>query len=71
VGSKVQTHWGNMAVKGEEAGYFKFGGSSVILLFQKGKIIIDADLLKNTHNHLETQVKMGEEMAVGLSKFPG
>ncbi len=66
VGSIVQTHHGSGAVKGEEAGYFKFGGSSIILLFQKGKIQIDADLLRNTHNHMETQVRMGEH--VGTTK---
>ncbi len=63
VGSIVQTHRGDTAVKGQEAGYFKFGGSSVILLFQKGEIRIDSDLLKNTRQHLETEVKMGEEIA--------
>jgi phosphatidylserine decarboxylase len=65
VGSIIQTHHGDHAVKGEEAGYFKFGGSSVVLLFQKGKITIDSDLLKNTQRHLETQVKMGEHIATG------
>jgi len=64
VGSIIQTHRGDTAVKGGEAGYFKFGGSSVILLFQKGKIQIDADLLRNTRNHLETQVRMGEHLGV-------
>ncbi len=64
VGSIVQSHRGDTAVKGREAGYFKFGGSSVILLFRKGKINIDADLLRNTRNHLETQVLMGEHIAV-------
>ncbi|HFB61393.1 MAG TPA: phosphatidylserine decarboxylase, partial [Bacteroidetes bacterium] len=63
VGSIVMTHPGDTAVKGEEAGYFKFGGSSVILLFARGKITMDPDLLRNTRNHLETQVKMGEEIA--------
>ncbi len=63
VGSIVHTHRGARAVKGEEAGYFKFGGSSVILLFQKGRIVVNADLLTNTRNHLETAVKMGEEIA--------
>ena len=63
VGSIIQTHRGDTAIKGEEAGYFKFGGSSIILLFRKGKINIDADLLRNTRNHLETQVLMGEHIA--------
>jgi len=66
VGSIVQTHRGDTAVKGGEAGYFKFGGSSVILLFQKGKISIDTDLLENTRHHLETQVKMGEPVGKAL-----
>ena len=63
VGSIVMTHPGDTAAKGQEAGYFKFGGSSVILLFRKGEIRMDADLLKNTRQHLETAVKMGEEIA--------
>jgi len=66
VGSIIQTHHGDTAIKGEEAGYFKFGGSSIILLFRKGKINIDADLLRNTRNHLETQVRMGEH--IGMAK---
>jgi phosphatidylserine decarboxylase len=64
VGSMVQTYTGNTAIKGEEKGYFKFGGSSVILLFQKGAITLDSDLLQNTLQHLETQVKMGEPIAI-------
>jgi len=62
VGSMVQTYKGNIAVKGAEKGYFQFGGSTVLLLFEKGKIKIDADLLKNTRKHLETEVKMGEQV---------
>jgi phosphatidylserine decarboxylase len=64
VGSIIQTYEGSMAVKGKEKGYFKFGGSTVVLLFEKGKVRIDKDLLKNTQNNLETEVKMGERIAV-------
>lgn len=35
VGSIVQTYTGNFVKKGEEKGYFKFGGSTVVLLFEK------------------------------------
>ncbi len=62
VGSIVQTYKGNKVTKGEEKGYFKFGGSSIILFFKKGIISIDSDLLENTARGLETQVKMGEEI---------
>ncbi len=64
VGSIIQTYENKSVVKGEEKGYFKFGGSTVILLFKKGKIIIDQDLLNNTENGLETAVKMGERIAL-------
>ncbi len=64
VGSIIQTFRGTHAQKGAEKGYFKFGGSSIILLFRKGAIKIDPDLIRNTRNHFETEVKMGEHIAV-------
>jgi len=68
VGSIVQSYDGVKAVKGDEKGYFKFGGSSVALLFEKDKIKIDNDLLINTNNNLETEVKMGEQIGVSVAK---
>jgi len=65
VGSIVQTFDGSHVNKGEEKGYFKFGGSTVVLLFEKGKIHIDKDLLINTANGYETTVKMGERIGEG------
>lgn len=62
VGSIVQTYKGSSVKKGEEKGYFKFGGSTVVLLFEKGKIYIDKDLLINTASGYETAVKMGERI---------
>lgn len=62
VGSIIQTYKGSFAKKGEEKGYFKFGGSTVILLFEKSKIDIDKDLLINTANGYETAVRMGERI---------
>lgn len=65
VGSMVETYSPDSPVrKGIEKGYFKFGGSTVLLLFVHGAITIDSDLLENTKNHLETQVKMGERIAI-------
>ena len=63
VGGIEQTYTPNSNVKkGEEKGYFTFGGSSVLLLFEKGKIKIDDDILKNTKNGYETKVYMGEKI---------
>lgn len=50
--------------RGEEKGRFEFGGSTVILLFEKGKIVPDADILANTKTDCETVVRMGERFAV-------
>lgn len=62
VGSIVQTHAGDSADKGEEKGYFKFGGSTVVLLFEKNRIRIDDDLLEHSRKGYETSVRTGERM---------
>jgi phosphatidylserine decarboxylase len=60
VGSIIQTYSPFHKVqKGEEKGYFKFGGSTVIMLIQNGIIDIDKDLIQNTKEGLETKVQMG------------
>ena len=63
VGGIVQTYKSNDVFKGQEKGYFKFGGSTVLMLFEKGKILIDRDLIENTNKGIETEVKMGEKIA--------
>lgn len=62
VGSIIQTYKEKVVQKGDEKGYFKFGGSTVVLLFEKDKIHIDTDLLINTSKGYETSVKMGERI---------
>ena len=66
VGSMVNTYKGKDIIKGEERGYFKFGGSTIVLFFEKDAIAIDKDLLENTSKGLETEVKMGERIAIGI-----
>ena len=66
VGSIVQTYTGNFVKKGEEKGYFKFGGSTVVLLFEKNKIRIDDDLLINTLKGYETVIKKGERIGASM-----
>lgn len=46
----------------EEKGMFEFGGSTVILIFQKNAVEIEKAILENTKNGYETIVKMGEEI---------
>ncbi|SHI68327.1 phosphatidylserine decarboxylase [Geosporobacter subterraneus DSM 17957] len=61
VGTIIQTYKSGEAVdKGQEKGYFKFGGSTVILFLKKGQVKIDEDIIQNTKAGFETRVLMGE-----------
>ena len=50
------------AVRGEEKGYFEFGGSSIALLLPENSAVIDQDFLLNTSEGYETAVKYGEKI---------
>ena len=63
VGRICNLHPGTAPVlRGAEKGMFAFGGSTVILLVQKGRVKIDPDLLRNTEEGYETVLKMGERI---------
>ncbi|MDE5416456.1 phosphatidylserine decarboxylase [Labilibaculum sp. DW002] len=63
VGSIIQTYTNNSEVKsGDEKGYFAFGGSTVVLFFEKNKMKFSDDLIKNTKGGFETAVQMGESI---------
>lgn len=56
------TH-GQEFARGEEKGYFLFGGSTVILLGQPGRWSPSADLLAATRERTEVLVRLGERIA--------
>ncbi len=62
VGTVVQTYEKNRAVKGAEKGYFAFGGSCIVMLFENGKILFDDDLIRNSLQYLETFSKVGQSL---------
>ena len=65
VGSIVQSFTPNTRItKGEEKGYFKFGGSTVILFFKKDAVKIHEDLINQTQLGFETSVLMGEKIGL-------
>jgi phosphatidylserine decarboxylase len=53
--------------RGEEKGYFEFGGSTIVLLLEKDKARVCQDLLKNTREGFETKVRQGEILAESLA----
>lgn len=68
VGAIHQTYQENKLVnKGDEKGFFSFGGSSVITIFQPNKIALEKDLLQNTLIQRELYAKMGDRLATKLS----
>ena len=65
VGKIVQTHrWNKPFLRGEEKGYFLFGGSTVIVLGEKGAWKPSQDIVTNTLNGFETYLHLGQEVAV-------
>lgn len=56
--SKIGQHYH----KGDEQGYFSFGGSCVITLFPPNSINFDDDILKKSKDGIETYAKIGESM---------
>lgn len=48
----------------EKKGWFEFGGSTVILLFQADAVTIDPEIIKNTENNMETIVEYGQVIGV-------
>ena len=48
--------------KGEEKGYFRFGGSETITLFKPGRVELSADLLEQSAAGRELYARMGDEM---------
>lgn len=61
VGSIIQTYIPNHKIsKGGEKGYFRFGGSSTILLFQKNKIKLTDDLTTNSLQNRELYAHVGD-----------
>ncbi|EOX98868.1 Phosphatidylserine decarboxylase 2 isoform 2 [Theobroma cacao] len=62
---------GDVVKKGDEFGYFSFGGSTVICVFEKDAIKVDDDLLANSGRSLETLVSVGMTLGVSTKKPAG
>jgi len=53
---KIVNHQLKTFRRGDEKGYFLFGGSTVVLLIEKDKVIIDEEILKHSKEDVETRV---------------
>lgn len=62
VGKIVNHHVTSNVNRGQEKGYFQFGGSTIVLLLKAGQAVIDPDILLNSQNEIETVVRYGEKI---------
>ncbi|MFV1492092.1 archaetidylserine decarboxylase [Phaeobacter sp. JH20_36] len=63
VGSIVNTRTSGAVQKMDEKGYFKFGGSTVVVVFEPGRVQFSDDLVTNSARGRETLVKVGQPLA--------
>ena len=52
--------------RGEEKGNFAFGGSTIVVLTQEGKVVPENVYVEHTEQGIETKVKMGERVGKGM-----
>jgi|JTFO01.1.fsa_nt_gb phosphatidylserine decarboxylase len=57
---------GTRVVRGQEKGFFSLGGSTIILVFKPGAVVMDSDIEANSNNGIETLVRYGE--SIGFRK---
>lgn len=66
---KIKNNYTNYSFKkGEEKGFFEYGGSTIILLVKKDNVKIDNYLINNTKNGYETKINMGDKIGVKVEK---
>lgn len=61
---KICNHQQTEFIRLEEKGYFDYGGSTILLLFQKDTIQVDQDLIEHSSGGIETLVHIGERIGV-------
>lgn len=57
---------GDTVEKGGELGYFAFGGSCVITIFERGRVQLADDLVENGSKQLEVYAKVGDLLGTAL-----
>lgn len=62
VGSMAQTYTPGPVARGQEKGYFQFGGSTLVLFFERGRVVFDADLVRDSAQGLEVHVQTGSRI---------
>lgn len=68
---KITNHQHSTTVtRGQEKGYFEYGGSTICVLTKENAAIPRQDLLKNTSDGYETKILQGQMLARAVSQSP-
>ena len=62
VGRIVNNHKSGKFPRGAEKGRFEFGGSTIVVLLEKDRAVLDAEFFENTAAEKETIVRCGEKI---------
>lgn len=61
---KIVNYFQEKFSKGEEKGYFKLGGSTIVILVKDHVLSIDKDILEHSKKDIEVKVRYGEVIGV-------
>lgn len=70
VGTIIQTYAAGRVERGQEKGYFRFGGSTLVLVFEPQRVTFDSDLVQDSHSGLEVQVLAGSGIGRSIHGIP-
>lgn len=64
VGKILNHKQSTVVTRGEEKGFFEYGGSTIVVLTQKGRVTPRSDLLTNSKNGYETKVLQAHPLGI-------
>ncbi len=59
---RINNHHKPTFNRGDEKGFFSFGGSTIIMLYKKDTVKTDEDIAENSKTEIETVVRFGERV---------
>ncbi|GAA6061065.1 hypothetical protein JCM10212_000108 [Sporobolomyces blumeae] len=63
-------HEGDEVKRGDEVGYFAFGGSTIVVVFPPNTVVFDSDLLENSRHAIETLVRVKTRIGRAVDASP-
>ena len=71
VGKICNEHGPGRISRGQEKGYFEFGGSTILLLLEPGVVELERQILRRTGRGQECPVRQGQQIGSALGAIGG